>query len=568
MLNNLPPHWDQEVDFIAIGSGAAGLGAAIVAHDLGASAVVLERAPKVGGVTALSMGEVWVAGNHHAAALGIEDSADSGFRYLQRLSMGYGNDAAALNLAIHGREALRWFEDKAGLRMKVARHIPDYYYGRNNHAVAEGRMLEPEPFAAETLGEWQDRTRVSPLMPYGLTHDEMHGWGGTANIANWDFQVMGDRLVKDERCLGPGLAAYFVKAALDRGIPLMTGTNVTGLIGDGERVIGVRAEQDGRTIHIKGRKGVLVAVSSYERNPEYNRMIGQQLNIGSMVISTVDGANFRLCGPFGARFARVPDMTLVGFTIPGEEDEEGHQLWRSGLQPIGQPHIIVVNGAAKRFANEAFYRDFGFALDRIDASNQTHPNFPCWAIMDDRARQKYPFGGLMPGQELPEGVGVSAPTLAELAAKIGLDAAALADTVARFNLHAAEGRDPEFGRGTHPWSAWMSGDPNQKPNPNLGTLEQGPFHAITLKRMGGSAIPSTGILADHHCRALAWDDQPIAGLYVAGNSLARMETGAMMQSGMSNARGITTGWLAARHAMGDPSPLLEQAIAAMGQPGA
>jgi len=30
---------------------------------------------------------VWVAGNHLAARLGIEDSVDSGFRYLKRLSM-------------------------------------------------------------------------------------------------------------------------------------------------------------------------------------------------------------------------------------------------------------------------------------------------------------------------------------------------------------------------------------------------------------------------------------------------------------------------------------------------
>jgi 3-oxosteroid 1-dehydrogenase len=31
-----------------------------------------------------------------------------------------------------------------------------------------------------------------------------------------------------------------------------------------------------------------------------------------------------------------------------------------------------------------------------------------------------------------------------------------------------------------------------------------------------------------------------------------------MQSGVSNARGITHGWLAARHACGDPSMVLEQ----------
>jgi 3-oxosteroid 1-dehydrogenase len=81
--------------------------------------------------------------------------------------------------------------------------------------------------------------------------------------------------------------------------------------------------------------------------------------------------------------------------------------------------------------------------------------------------------------------------------------------------------------------------------------------------MGGTAIPSAGLLADHHCRALGWDDQPIEGLYVAGNSMARMETGAVMQSGVSNARGMTYGWLAARHAAGSPSGLLANEAAGL-----
>ena len=80
MLDNVPPAWDIETDFVSIGSGIGGLSAAITAREMGLEAVVLERSEKVGGVTALSMGEVWIAGNHHAGRLGIEDSVESGFR--------------------------------------------------------------------------------------------------------------------------------------------------------------------------------------------------------------------------------------------------------------------------------------------------------------------------------------------------------------------------------------------------------------------------------------------------------------------------------------------------------
>ncbi|MEO5586116.1 MAG: FAD-binding protein [Novosphingobium sp.] len=565
MINNLPSHWDLEADVVALGSGIGGLAAVITAHDNGASAIVVERSDQVGGVTALSMGEVWVAGNHHAAQLGIEDSVDSGFRYLQRLAMGYGSDLATLNQNVHARQALRYFEDRIGLKMEVIRDCPDYYYGATNDSVAEGRMLECAPFSGATLGEeWQPKTRLSPQMPYGLTHHDMFAAGGVANMLKWDFALMGERLTKDERCLGPGLSAYFVKGALDRDIPLLTGASADELIGDGTRIVGVRVVRDGRDVFIKADRGVVVAVSSYERDQDFNKTLSQQLELGSIVFSTVDGSNFRLAGPVGARIARVPDITSLGMRVPGEEDTEGKPLYRPMLPVIGQPHTIVVNRAGKRFGNEAFYRSFFYKIDEIDGSTQTHPNFPCWAVIDSQVREKYPFGSVMPGQDWPEGFGVVANSLRELASKAGIDAEALEATVATFNANAEQGVDPDFGRGTHPWSAWICGDPHQQPNPNLGPLVKAPFYAVELERIGGSAIPSTGLLTDIHCRVVDWHDQPIPGLYAAGNSVARMETGAVMQSGVSNARGMTHGWLAARHATGDPSIALEAEVRRMG----
>lgn len=564
MIRNLPEKWDLEADVVALGSGIGGLSAAITAHDHGASALVLERADKIGGVTALSLGEVWVPGNHLERALGIEDSPESGFRYLSRLSMGYGEDAAILNLTVHAREALKYFEEKIGLEMMVIRNCPDYYYGHSNDSVAEGRLLEVRPFPAERLGEWQEKTRVSPVAPYGMTHPDMMEKGGTANIAKWDYALMGERLAKDERCLGPGLAAYFVKGVLDRGIPMMTGVNVVELIGDGERIVGVRGTSDGKDIFVKANRGVVVAVSSYERNQDYNKTIAHQLELGSMVFATIDGANFRLMGTVGARFAKVPDITMLGFKVPGEEQEDGSAMMRSAMQPIGLPHTIVVNRAGKRFGNEAFYRHILNMVDIIDGRDQTHPNFPCWAVLDSQAREKYPFGSVMPGSEFPEGMAQTADTIAELAARIGVDAQGLEATIASFNLHAEKGEDPEFGRGEHVWSAYMCGDKFQQPNPNLGPLVKPPFYAVPLQRQGGSAIPASGVLVDHQQRVVGYDDRPIEGLYAAGNSVARMETGAVMQSGVSNARGMTHGWLAGLHASGHPSELLQQEAERMG----
>ncbi|VWX47271.1 FAD-binding protein [Novosphingobium sp. 9U] len=561
MIRNLPEKWDLEVDLVAIGSGGGGLAAAITAQDHGLKAVVLERSDEVGGVTAYSMGEVWIPGNHHERELGIEDSPESGYRYVKSLSMGYGDERAMLNQSIHGPVALKYFEDAIGLKMDVTRNFPDYYYPHNNDSVAEGRYLEVEPFPAETLGEWQHKTRLTPHLPAGFTHHDIFRGGGLANMLGWDYELLADRISKDLRCLGPGLAAYFVKGALDRGIPLLTGTSAEELIGDGERIIGVRAVREGKDLFIKAERGVVIAVSGYERNPELAKTLSNVLEPVSMVMSTVDGAHFRLAGPVGARIARVPDPANLGIHMPGEEHDNGSALWRGSLPFLGLPHTIVVNRAGKRFANEAFYRSVYYAVDAVDGATQTHPNYPCWAVIDSQARTKYPFGSFMPGDELPEGLAVKGETLAELASKIGVDPQGLTETVERFNGFAAAGEDPDFKRGTYPWGAAMTGDLNHKPNPNLGTLEQGPYYAIELKRMGGGGITGTGLLADNHCRVIGWNDKPIEGLYVAGNSMARLDTGAVMQSGISNARGMTHGYLAGRHAAGKPSDLLDRKLA-------
>lgn len=561
MIDNLPPRWDREADLVAIGSGGGGLAAAITAHDHGASALVIEKSDQVGGVTALSMGEVWIPGNHLAANAGIADSEQSGFRYAQSLSMGYGTDAAILNQSLHGPAALQYFEERIGLRMQVIRGCPDYYFRHNNDAISEGRYLEVVPFPAETLGDWQARTRVSAQVPYAFTHEDIFRGGGTANMMDWDYALMAERLGKDERCLGPGLAGYFVKGVLDRGIPMETGVEAVELIADGQRVVGLRARRGGEDVFIRAHRGVVIAVSSYERNPDFARTLSNQIDPVSMVMPSVDGGHLRLAGQVGARIARVPDPTNLGIHIPGEELEDGVPLWRGSLPFLGLPHTIVVNRAGCRFADEAFYRALYYAVDVIDGASQSHPNFPCWAVFDAQARAKYPFGSVPPGADLPEGLAAQAETLEQLALLIGVDPAGLVRTVSRFNTHAERGEDPDFARGTFPWGSVMIGDIHQKPNANLGPLSQGPYYAVELKRMGGGGIAGTGLVADHHCRVVDWNGAVIEGLYAAGNSMVRFDSGALMQSGMTNARGMTHGYLAGRHAAGHPSDLFERALA-------
>lgn len=549
MIRSKTDRWDAEADLVEIGAGIGGLSAAITASQHGLQSIVLERSKKLGGVTAVSFGEMWIAGNHLAEAARIDDSVSAGLAYMQRLSAGFGDEAAMRNIANVAPVALEFFEKHAGLRMRLIKNFADYFWPQFSDARPEGRFLEPEPFDGKTLGAWQYTTRLSPLVPHGLTHADMFEAGGVANFLAWDYPLMARRLHDDERCLGPALAAYFVKAAIDRDIPMMTNIDVHHLVSDGNgRVIGVAAQRDGEEYFVLARKGVVIATSGYDGNAQSERELSQQCDVESLIGPEVDGAHLRLAGRLGARIARVPDVSMLGYTIPGDSFED-RPIWRNALTEMGLPHAMVVNCQGRRFGDESFYRSLGFAVDYFDGRDQSQPNFPCWIILDSEARSKYIFGSLLPGQPMPEGLATKADTLEELALATGIDGG-LRDEVSRFNGFCETGRDPDFGRGEKPWANYLCGDKRNQPNPNLGPLSQGPFYAVRLSRVSGGGISAAGIVIDEHARAIDYDNQPIPGLYVAGNSSARQDQGAGMQSGFSNSRGMTQGYLAGCHAAG------------------
>ena len=77
--------FDQEVDWIVAGAGAAGMTSAVVAAHGGASVLVVEKEAVFGGTTAKSGGVAWIPGNHRQQDLGIDDSIEEGRTYISAL---------------------------------------------------------------------------------------------------------------------------------------------------------------------------------------------------------------------------------------------------------------------------------------------------------------------------------------------------------------------------------------------------------------------------------------------------------------------------------------------------
>ena len=72
----MPKKWDSEVDVAVIGSGFAGLAAAIEAKEAGASVVVYEKMRVPGGNSIINGGVMAVAGSDMQEAKGIKDTPD------------------------------------------------------------------------------------------------------------------------------------------------------------------------------------------------------------------------------------------------------------------------------------------------------------------------------------------------------------------------------------------------------------------------------------------------------------------------------------------------------------
>jgi hypothetical protein len=158
------------------------------------------------------------------------------------------------------------------------------------------------------------------------------------------------------------------------------------------------------------------------------------------------------------------------------------------------------------------------------------------------------LGPVSPG-ETPPWI-VSADTPQELASLIGADGAALAATLDTYNRDAVRGEDPEFGRGSTKYGR-NSGDRTVIPNPCVRALE-GRLYAVRLHL--GSSGTNSGLAFDPVGRVRHVRGHLIPGLYVAGNAGANLVEGYWYNSGSSNAKALTFGYLAVRDMLDPAAP--------------
>src|SRR3954466_11007514 len=159
-------------DVVVLGTGAAGLAAAIAAHDGGARVAVFEKADKVGGTSAWSGGMVWIPGNRHMAELGLPDSREDVLTYLMSMSHGLIDEDLAAAFVDAGPQVLEHLEEHTPARFQVIKDFPDYHPEHPGAARRGGRSLEAPLFPVPALGTWQQRVPVGPQLSGNILMSE------------------------------------------------------------------------------------------------------------------------------------------------------------------------------------------------------------------------------------------------------------------------------------------------------------------------------------------------------------------------------------------------------------
>src|SRR5262249_46935869 len=144
---------DETHDVVVLGSGVAGLAAALAAHEAGLDSVVLEKAEKVGGTSSESYGLIWIGDNHLMRAAGETDRREDIVSYMRFLGGGELDEERMLTLVDRSPDVLRFFQS-SGIPFRLVRSLVDHYYGVAEGARSDGRTVEADLVSGFDLDGW------------------------------------------------------------------------------------------------------------------------------------------------------------------------------------------------------------------------------------------------------------------------------------------------------------------------------------------------------------------------------------------------------------------------------
>ena len=515
-------------DVVVVGSGAAGLAAAVSAAATGAAVVLVEKADRIGGTTAKSGGVFWVPGNRHQTALGIHEDRDLVLRYISRVSAPDRYDDAVPGYGLNQWErdllsayvddcpaVLDALEDLGVLHSTLAAggDFPDYHCELPEQGGVRGRAL-------------------SPVKP--------DGGAGTGS------DLVDQLLVGAERF----------------GVQILTGTTFEDLLLEGDRVTGVLVRSSGRQFSVLANGGVVLAAGGFTHDPE------RRGNLPGMVWGgcAVGENSGDVLAPLEALAVPLVNMDCAWWDqVAVEHVIHGRTETRAGVWVAPGDSSVIVNLRGERVVNEK-------ATYNTRAKVHHGPDAPklLLLLLDQRALVEFsseefaypvapadttdPTHIISAGSwlELAGAVDARLQQLGHLVGQARIEhgfTSRLEATISAYGDAARAGVDREFNRGEQPIEIFFSGDarPGCGPNPTMAPFaDEGPYHAVLIGL--GTLDTKGGPRTDRSGRVLDLQGSPVPGLYAAGNCAASPSGQGYWAAGATIGSALTFGFAAGRHA--------------------
>lgn len=561
-------------DLIVLGSGAAGLSAAVTAARHGLSVLVVEKESRFGGASAISGGTIWIPGNRQAWAAKLDASLETARTYLTHMIGGDIDRPLVEAFLARGGEALAFLEEKSELKFKVRPFSPDYHMEAAGSSDG-GRALEVLEYDGSQLGKRFGELRKPPegmLLFGGMMVNRLdvqhflnarRSWTSLRHCLKLLARYGKDRL-RHERgtrlVVGNALIARLARSAFDLGVDLQLGVKTKGLIEEDNEVRGIIVETEGGERQIRARVGVVLATGGFGASPEAglwrsgtdgsHRSMSPAGNVG-------DGIGLALSAGAAAGEGLASNFYWAPVSVLRRQDGR-EEKFPHLVTDRAKPGLIAVNRQGRRFVNEAdSYHRFVLAM-----LADPEVNARCHLICDSAALGAYGLGLARPAPAsnaalVKQGYLVKAGSIGELASTIGVEKDALRETVERYNADAARGVDSDFGKGASSYNRSM-GDPNHQPNPCLAPVAQPPFYAVRL--VTGDLGSARGLRTDAHARVLDAGGKAIPGLYAAGNDMNSIMNGTYPGPGITLGPALTFGYIAALDAVDRMKQLQQEGL--------
>ena len=445
--------WDYSAEIVVVGFGGSGAIAAIQAHDNGADVLVVEKCP--------------------------DDTAEQYNHYNStRIAGGY---------------MIEFYDEQGAI---------DYLTAASRGATPQDVIEAWAPYATDICDY---------LLDLGGEVEDM-GMSGT----EYDL----DLFPQGENCEqyhhvdgGAGLWNTLYNATMEREIPVIYDAPAQSLITNAEgTVIGVKAEQGGKTLNIKATKAVILSTGGFEYDFD---MLNQYIWVNKprfYASPTNTGDGIRMAQAVGADLWH---MSLIGGRVIPYFDELGFGI--GGGYP--RPYYMIVDHYGKRYMNEN-WKAHSACLEafRFDTNLCDFPRSPSYSIFSQDTIDSGPLvmGAMLSmgvydwsddnSKEIEAGWVLKGETIEELAEKINedpdvagrMDPAVLAETLANFNEYAANGVDPEFGR----------------PAEHMKPLDRAPYYALRMSPGGVNTFG--GPRRNAKGQIVKPDGEPVGHLYGTG----------------------------------------------------